>query len=141
LPALDQLQPNNNKNEYYITDTLAIFRKAGRRVGAVTAVQPEDIYGINSRRDLALVNQVMRDRILGRLLEDGVTIVDPASTWIDARATFGRDTTVYPFAVIEGPARIGANCRIGPFAHLRGEDVVADGQTITNTCVPARRGG
>lgn len=127
LPALDQIKPNNKKGEYYITDVLGLFVAAGKTVVAISSVLPEDIYSINSRRDLALVNRVMRDRVLGRLMDEGVTIVDPASTWIDARAQIGRDTVVLPCTVIDGAVRIGENCRIGPFAHLGDGVVIANG--------------
>lgn len=129
LPALDQLTSDNAKGEYYITDTLQIMKRAGRRLGAVTSVQPEDIYSINSRADLARVNDIMRRRVLEHLMDDGVTIVDPATTWIDARARIGRDTVIRPFVEISGPAEIGADCCIGPFVHLRDEQV-ADGQVV-----------
>lgn len=131
LPALDRLTCENAKREYYITDVLKMFVDAGRRVEAITSVRPEDIYSINSRQDLARVNDVMRRRILDRHQTDGVTIVDPASTWIDARATIGRDTVVHPFVVIRGPARIGARCAVGPFVHLAGGTEVADEGTVT----------
>ena len=126
LAALDQIRPNNAKNEYYITDTLAVLMQAGKRVGAVTAVPPQDIYSINSRKELALVNRMMRDRTLERLMDDGVTIVDPATTWIDPRATIGVDTVIQPHVVIDGPATIGCECRIGPFVHLTGGTPVPD---------------
>jgi len=130
LPALEQLRPNNVKQEYYITDTLAILLKSGRRVEAVSAVPPEDVYSINSRQDLALVNDVMRRRVLNKLMDAGVTIVDPATTWIDARAEIGPDTIIRPLVHIHGPARIGRNCRIGPLVHLDGVVRVADGAII-----------
>ncbi len=130
LPLLDRLQPNNAKNEYYITDALALLIAAGRPVEAITSVRPEDIYSINSRQELALVNRVMRDRVLDRHMTAGVTIVDPASTWIDARATIGRDTIIQPFVTISGPVRIGEHCRIGPFVHLAGGAVVAHHATV-----------
>lgn len=130
LEALDQTKPNNAKNEYYITDTIELLIKAGRRVTAVTSVAPQDVFGINSRQDLALVNRVMRERILDRHMSAGVTIVDPASTWIDARAEIGGDTVILPHVYVAGPARIGAGCRIGPFAFLSGARHVADGATV-----------
>ncbi len=128
--ALGQLSDDNAKGEYYITDTLGILMNAGRKAGAVTSVDPEDIYGINSRQDLALVNDVMRRRVLDRLMSTGVTIVDPTTTWIDTRATIGQDTIVRPFVDVSGPARIGCNCRIGPFVHLTGPAEVADNTTV-----------
>jgi bifunctional UDP-N-acetylglucosamine pyrophosphorylase/glucosamine-1-phosphate N-acetyltransferase len=130
LAALDQIQPNPRKNEYYITDCLALFVEAGKKVVALTSVSPEDIYSINSRQHLALVNDVMRRRILERHMTAGVTIVDPANTWIDARAAIGRDTVVHPFVYVHGPVRIGADCRVGPFVHLAGDAQVADGTRL-----------
>ena len=103
---------------------------AGKKTFAITSVLPEDIYSINSRQDLARVNGVMRTRILQRLMSAGVTIVDPANTWIDARATIGTDTVVHPFVHIHGPVRIGCNCRVGPFVHLTETTVVADGTAV-----------
>lgn len=126
LAALERITPNNRKGEYYITDVLPLMMAAGRGVTAITAVRPEDIYSINSRQELALVNRVMRDRVLDRLMSDGVTIIDPATTWIDARATIGRDTVILPGVHIVGPARVGAGCRIGPLVVLGGTDVVTD---------------
>lgn len=130
LGALDQLKPDNAKNEYYITDALAILINSGKKAIAVTSVPPADIYSINSRQDLARVNRVMRDRIVDRLMATGVTIVDPPNTWIDARARIGRDTVVHPFVQISGAARIGQNCRIGPFVHLAGAAVLADDSLV-----------
>lgn len=129
LTALGQLRPNNAKNEYYITDCIGLLLAAGHRVDAITAVSPEDIYSINSRRELALVNRVMRDRINAHWMDDGVTLVDPTTIWIDARATIGVDTIIEPFSVIAGPARIGRECHIGPFARLEADEI-ADGTRV-----------
>jgi len=130
LAALDQIKPNNAKGEYYITDALAIVIGAGKKALALTSVQPEDIYSINSRRELALVNAVMRTRICERWMSDGVTIVDPETTWIDSRATIGRDTVIEPFVKVCGAARIGAGCRIGPLVCLPDAAQVADGGVV-----------
>jgi bifunctional UDP-N-acetylglucosamine pyrophosphorylase/glucosamine-1-phosphate N-acetyltransferase len=129
--ALDQVRPNNAKNEYYLTDTLGILIAARRKVVAITAVPPADILSINSRQELALVNRVMRDRILDRHMSAGVTIVDPATTWIDSRVTIGQDTVIQPFTFIAGPGRIGRGCTIGPFAYLAEDSEVEDGKTIS----------
>lgn len=132
LEALTKITPNNAKNEYYLTDCVSVLIGAGRKVGAVTAVPPADIFSINSRQDLALVNRVMRERVNGEWMDNGVTIVDPANTWIDARATIGADTIIFPYTYIFGAARIGANCRVGPFAHIPGDARIADGAVVTN---------
>ena len=126
LGALDRIKPHNVKKEYYITDCLGLFLADGGKVDALTAVEPEDIYSINARKHLAQVNDVMRRRTLDRLMSNGVTIVDPASTWIDARAEVGRDTIIEPGVQIRGAARIGSDCRIGPYAVLTGSVEIAD---------------
>lgn len=129
-PTLDRLQPHPPKNEYYITDCLKQILEAGKKVVGITSVRPADIYSINSRQHLAQVNAVMRDRILDRLMTGGVTIVDPASTWIDDRAEIGRDTVIHPFVQIGGPVKIGTDCRIGPLVHLSGDVDIAAGTTV-----------
>ncbi len=133
LDALEQLTPNNVKNEYYITDCIASAIGAGHKVQAITAIPALDIYSINTRKDLAMVNRVMRDRVLEHWMDCGVTIVDPATTWIDARATLGQDTIVHPFVTVTGPARIGCNCHLGPFANVSGTAVIADGTRVAGS--------
>lgn len=128
--ALGQIRPDNAKGEYYITDALKILIQAGRTAAAVPAVPPDDATGINNRHDLAIVNRMMQDRIQRRLMDAGVTIVDPATTWIDARATIGQDTVIEPFCVVNGPARMGDGCRIGPHAVIGGEARIEAGATI-----------
>jgi bifunctional UDP-N-acetylglucosamine pyrophosphorylase/glucosamine-1-phosphate N-acetyltransferase len=127
--ALSKVRPNNVKNEYYLTDALQLIIKAGYKVVAVTAVLPEDAIGVNSRQQLSEVGKIMQNRIQDRLMKNGVTIVDPPNTWIDARAQIGQDTVVEPFTYIHGNVKIGNNCRVGPFAYVRegtvlGNDVI-----------------
>jgi len=82
--------------------------------------------GINSRMDLSLVTRVMQDRIQRGVLEEGVTIVDPDNTWIEADVIIGQDTVIHPFSHIGAGARIGECCVIGPFGLVaRGEEVAA----------------
>jgi bifunctional UDP-N-acetylglucosamine pyrophosphorylase/glucosamine-1-phosphate N-acetyltransferase len=133
LGYLDRLTNDNAKGEYYITDCLEMAISDGLRVAAITALEPEDILSINNRRQLAEVNRVMNDRILGRLMDAGVTIVDPGSTWIDARAQIAPDTTIHPFTAITGPARIGRESQIGPFARLHDEQL-SDGSCVASNC-------
>ena len=124
--ALDEVRPDNKKHEYYLTDTLSLMLRAGHKVVAITAVKPGDVLSINSRHDLAAVGNVMKHRILDRLMDSGVTVVDPDNTYIDARATIGKDTIVHPFTYISGKVIIGKNCAIGPFAYLRNGTVLGD---------------
>ncbi len=117
--ALGELRPDNVKGELYLTDALRILVQGGHRALAITAVTPEEATGVNSRQQLAEVGRIMQNRIQSRLMTQGVTIVDPPNTWVDARATIGQDSVIYPFTYIHGRVRIGRRCAIGPFAYLR----------------------
>lgn len=117
--ALDKIQPNNVKGEYYITDALKILIRGGHRALAITAVAAEDAMGVNSRLELAEVGRLMQNRIQRKLMLSGVTIVDPPNTWIDVRAEIGQDTVILPFTYIHGRVHIGRRCSVGPFAYLR----------------------
>lgn len=119
LEALEKIRPDNVKQEYYLTDALAGIIGTGHKVVAVTAVGAEEAMGVNSRRQLSEASKIMQRRIQQVLMENGVTIVDPDNTWIDARARIGQDTVIEPFTYIHGEVEIGQGCRIGPFAYLR----------------------
>lgn len=117
--AIEKVEPDNVKKEYYLTDAVSGIIATGHRVLAVTAVQPEEAMGVNSREQLSAASKIMQQRIQRELMEHGVTIVDPDNTWIDARAKIGQDTVIEPFTYIHGEVEIGRECRIGPFAFLR----------------------
>ena len=117
--SLKHARPNNRKKEYYLTDTIGILYKKGYIIDSVKINDINEALGINSRGDLAKANSIMRKRINEELMQGGITIVDPDSTFIGFGAKIGRDTTIYPFTVIESNVRIGKRCFIGPFVHLR----------------------
>lgn len=126
LKALEEVKPDNVKQEYYLTDALSVIIGTGHKVVAVTAVRPEEAMGVNSRAQLSVASKIMQHRIQQELMENGVTIVDPDNTWIDARARIGQDTVIEPFVYIHGEVKIGRACRIGPFAFLRHGTVIGD---------------
>ncbi len=128
--ALDRIQPNNKQKEYYLTDCCQILRDAGQRVVASQRLDIIEALGVNTRAQLAEVHQALQKRFFEKLMLDGVTIVDPLQTTIDLRATIGVETIIYPFTSISGPAVIGANCRIGPHAHVGSKTVLADGSVV-----------
>jgi bifunctional UDP-N-acetylglucosamine pyrophosphorylase/glucosamine-1-phosphate N-acetyltransferase len=113
LKALEKITPNNKKNEYYLTDALHILLADGCKATAVTAVAEEDAMGVNNRQQLSAAGKIMQRRIQERLMANGVTIVDPINTWIDARAEIGQDTVIEPFTYLHGSVKIGINSRIG----------------------------
>jgi len=124
--AIEKVKPDNVKKEYYLTDAVSDIIATGHKVTAVTAVRPEEAMGVNSRAELSTASKIMQRRIQRQLMENGVTIVDPGNTWIDARAQIGQDTVIEPFTYIHGEVRIGQGCRIGPFAYLRHGTVLKD---------------
>ncbi len=118
--ALAEVRPDNDQGEYYLTDVVAILSRAGATVEAVTVADPSEAQGVNDRKQLAAVAVVQRRRILDRLMESGVTIVDPASTYVEDTVTIGPDTVVQPQTVIEGATVIGSECVIGAGSHVSG---------------------
>lgn len=123
---LREVRPNNAQGEYYLTDVPRLIRAKGELIAAEPLADAVDMFGINHRRHLAEAHALMQQRIHERLLDGGVTIVDPRNTSIDARAVIGRDTIIYPFTVIGGPVIIGSRCRLGPFAHVREHTTLGD---------------
>ncbi len=128
--ALDQLGTGNVQGEYYLTDAPELLQKMGRKVTALACLAADDILGVNTRQHLAQANASLQGRIQGRLMDLGVSIVDPRNTYIDGRATIGPDSTIFPFSVITGTVRIGSGCKVGPFAHLRDGTVLDDGVEV-----------
>jgi bifunctional UDP-N-acetylglucosamine pyrophosphorylase/glucosamine-1-phosphate N-acetyltransferase len=124
--ALDQIRTNNAQGEYYLTDAPERLMMMGRKVVALTVLRADDVLGVNTRQHLALAGAIMQARIQDHWMTEGVTIVDPGNTYIDGRATIGRDTIIFPFTVISGAVKIGANSRIGPFTNLRDGTVIDD---------------
>lgn len=130
--AFCQLTSNNAQGEYYLTDIIEWGKKNSLNVNAYIMENNEEIYGINSRSNLATATKLMNKRKLNKLMDNGVTIVDPDSTWISEDTEIGADTTIYPATYIEGKNKIGNNCKIGPCAHLRGDVEIADNCKIGN---------
>jgi len=130
LEALPQVKADNAKGEYYVTDVLTILRNSGRIVQAVVSLPAEDATGINSRVELAEVTALMQRRIQRRWMEAGVTIESPANTWIDSRVVIGEESVIRPFSFLEGRARIGRRCRIGPYAYVTDAAIVEDGRQV-----------
>jgi bifunctional UDP-N-acetylglucosamine pyrophosphorylase / glucosamine-1-phosphate N-acetyltransferase len=128
--ALDRIGTSNAQHEYYLTDAPAHLMAMGRKVLALNVLQPDDILGVNTRQHLAQATAIMQGRIHDHWMTEGVTIVDPRSTYIDGRSSIGPDTVIFPFSFISGTVRIGAGCRIGPCAHLRDGTVLEDGVEV-----------
>ncbi|HEY2993812.1 MAG TPA: bifunctional UDP-N-acetylglucosamine diphosphorylase/glucosamine-1-phosphate N-acetyltransferase GlmU [Methylomirabilota bacterium] len=117
-PALAEIKPDNDQGELYLTDVVGVLARAGAKVEAVTVAEPVEAMGINDRKQLAALATIQRRRILERLMTEGVTVVDPASTYIDDTVTIGPDTVVHPQTVITGATSIGGECVIGAGSHV-----------------------
>ncbi|UYZ13600.1 bifunctional UDP-N-acetylglucosamine diphosphorylase/glucosamine-1-phosphate N-acetyltransferase GlmU [Brevibacillus sp. WF146] len=130
LKALAQVKNDNAQGEYYVTDCIGILRQAGEKVAAFEAVDPDETMGVNDRAQLAEAEAYMRRRIAVRHMKNGVTIVDPASTYIEADVVIGADTVIQPGTFLRAGTTIGADCVIGPQADLTNVQV-ADRVTIS----------
>ncbi len=137
---LRNLSTNNTQGEYYLTDLIAMVCESGKRVGAVMAADPLETVGVNSRGELAVVEAEIQNRVVQKLMTEGVTFRNPNTVVIDSTVSIGADTVVYPFVTLEGTTRIGEGCVIEPGVHLInttvGDNVhvktgtVAEGSTI-----------
>ena len=118
LRALERIEPANAQGEYYLPDTLPVLRAEGATVAAHVIADPALTLGVNDRNDLAVVRVHAQARIHAAHASAGVTIVDPASTLIDAEVVIGQDTTVEPSCFLRGATTIGARCTIGPLTSV-----------------------
>lgn len=130
--AFGQLKSNNAQGEYYLTDIISWGKSQNLNVNAYILKNSDEIYGINSRLNLAEATKMMNRRNLQKYMTEGVTIVDPDSTWISEDTKIGQDTIIFPATYIEGKNVIGKNCKIGPCAHLRGNVEICDNVKVGN---------
>ncbi|MGW1956275.1 bifunctional UDP-N-acetylglucosamine diphosphorylase/glucosamine-1-phosphate N-acetyltransferase GlmU [Streptomyces sp. NPDC001920] len=130
--ALGKVRTDNSQGEEYLTDVLGILREAGHRVGASVAGDHREIAGINNRVQLAEARRILNDRLLTRAMLDGVTVVDPATTWVDVTVTFERDAVVHPGTQLQGSTHVGEGAEVGPNSRLTDTRVGA-GARVDNT--------
>ncbi len=116
--ALKKLSNNNSQGEYYLTDTLEIIKQDGGKVGIMIADDEKEFMGVNSKLHLSQAIAAMRDRINTQLMTEGVTITDPANTYIGKDVKIGSDTIIYPGCMLEGKTEIGKSCIIGPNSRI-----------------------
>ena len=128
--ALHQLSNDNAQGEYYLTDVIGILKQAGKQVGAFQMDDFTESMGVNDRAALANATRVMQQRINTRHMQNGVTMIDPATTYIDADVQIGNDTVIEPGVVLKGKTSIGSDCVIGAHSEIR-DSVIEDGVTVT----------
>ena len=134
MEALRDLQPANAQGEYYLTDVIGIFAVQGLKIAAFLTDTPQEAIGINDRVQLARAEALARERVRRRLMLDGVTIVDPNTTYIDEDVQIGRDTTILPGTHIVGRCTIGSDCTIGPNAYIDSSNI-GDGTAVLTGAV------
>jgi bifunctional UDP-N-acetylglucosamine pyrophosphorylase/glucosamine-1-phosphate N-acetyltransferase len=132
-PVLERLEPHNAQGELYLTDSIALLVAEGGRVAVHKGGDPVETEGVNTRVELAAAAAALRDRILEEHMLAGVTIVDPATTWIDAEVVVEPDAVIHPFTVIRGGSRVAARSEIGPHAVLV-DAVVGEGALVGPFC-------
>ncbi|MDH6701987.1 bifunctional UDP-N-acetylglucosamine pyrophosphorylase/glucosamine-1-phosphate N-acetyltransferase [Streptomyces sp. MAA16] len=130
--ALKKVRTDNSQGEEYLTDVLGILREAGHRVGASVAGDHREIAGINNRVQLAEARRILNDRLLEAAMLAGVTVVDPATTWVDVAVTFEQDALVHPGTQLLGVTHLGEGAEVGPNSRLKDTRVGA-GARVDNT--------
>jgi bifunctional UDP-N-acetylglucosamine pyrophosphorylase / glucosamine-1-phosphate N-acetyltransferase len=134
FPALHGIAAENAQGEYYLTDLVGIYVRRGLKVEAFLLEDAREILGINSRRELAEVSRIVNQNRTDELMAAGVTIEDPATTWIGPDVTVGPDTVIHPNVILQGRTAVGSGCEIHAWVRIV-DSVLADRVTINNFCV------
>ncbi|MBI5826557.1 MAG: bifunctional UDP-N-acetylglucosamine diphosphorylase/glucosamine-1-phosphate N-acetyltransferase GlmU [Deltaproteobacteria bacterium] len=129
LGNIGRVNNRNAQGEYYLPDLIEIAVKSGEKVSALTHLYPEEVFGINNRVELARADKIMRKRTAEALMLNGVTIIDPDSTYIDAQVKAGMDTVIYPGVHLIGPTVIGEDCVIEENVRIE-DSSIGDNSTI-----------
>lgn len=135
LQTLPKISNYNKKREYYLTDIVEIMTREKKKVNFFSTPETEEVIGVNDRYELAKAVEVLRLRKIKSLAQEGVTVYDPSSTWIDLDVQVGIDTIIYNSVVIEGNSVVGKNCKIYPFVHLVESKVGDEVKILTSTVI------
>lgn len=134
LECLKQIRPQNAQGEYYITDIVELLNQKGEKVGAYIADDAQEGMGVNDRVQLSQVSEILRERILEQHMKNGVTLIDPKNTYIDAGCTIESDTVIYPNVTLEGNTRIGTDVTLYPGSRIK-DSVIGDGTDVQNSVI------
>jgi len=132
--GLKEIQKENAQGEYYLTDLVEIARTRGLKCSAYQVKDPAEVMGINTRVDLAIANEVLRQEKVRDLMLSGVTVVDPRTAYVDRTVAVGRDTVLYPNCTLQGSTVIGQRCIIEPNVKIS-DSILGDEVTIRANCV------
>lgn len=120
---LTKVKDDNPQKELYLTDVVGLLYRDGYNTQAIKLVHSWMAKGINDRKDLVEVERIMREQIIEKFLEEGVTISDPKNTYIEATVKIDKDVTIHPFTFIKGNTKIETGCEIGPFAYIEDSEI------------------
>ena len=132
--ALREIGSSNAQGEFYLPDLVRIYRGRGLAVETVALEDSREILGVNSRKELAEVSAILRTTKIDQLMASGVTIIDPATTYIEPDVAVGIDTIIHPGVYLEGQTRVGARCEIHSGVRVVNTSI-DDGVVINNFCV------
>ncbi|MDQ3680088.1 MAG: NTP transferase domain-containing protein [Actinomycetota bacterium] len=132
VPALRRLTPQNAQGEYYLTDVLAVLHDAGYPVATLPTSDPMEAAGVNDRAQLAMVEAELRARTNNRWMRQGVTMIDPAHTYVDVSVELSPDVTLFPGTLLQGSTRVSGRARIGPHTRLV-DCLVGEGAVVEQT--------
>lgn len=128
--ALKEIDTNNKRKEYYLTDVIKIMYAKGLKVSTVVVDDNTEILGVNDKSQLAALSNIFKIRINMEHMEKGVTVIDPNNTYIYDNVEIGVDTTIYPGTTIKSDTKIGENCEIGPYAYIRENCNISDNAKV-----------
>ena len=134
--SLQKIASENAQGEYYLTDLVSVYRRRKRTIDTLLLPDTSEIRGVNSRTELAEVAALVRQRKNEELMGAGVTIVDPATTYIDDDVVVGTDTVIHPGVVLEGRTRVGEACEIHAFVRIV-DSTIGNRVVVNNHCVIA----
>ena len=132
--GLQKIGQGNAQGEYYLTDLVEVARNMGLRCSAHMVADPTEVMGINTRMDLALATDVLRQEKVKALMLSGVTVLDPRTTYVDLRVEVGKETTLHPNCTLQGNTRIGERCLIEPNVTIS-DSVIGNEVTIRSYSV------
>jgi len=138
--AIKRVTTDNTQNQEYLTDVVEILRGDGHPIGSMLAADPAEIQGINDRVQLAAARRGLNDRILEHWMRAGVTVTDPATTWVDVTVTIGEDAEIGPQTQLEGRTAVASGARVGPGCLLQDTTVGEDAMVLHAVCRQAEIG-
>ena len=132
---LKNMDNNNSQAEYYLTDIIEFAVSKNKKINTYTVQDSDEIIGINTRKQQAKAEKILRNRIIAKHLNNGVTIIDPDTTFIDSEVEIEQDVTIYPFNYLEGKTKVAKNTIINPNCKLKDAVIGENVEILSNTII------